>query len=94
MVERHSNRTRPRASKSPSPTAQATPSLAAQCAQELDEVMSRLDMISATVAVAASALEGQNADVDRDVASTLRMCVRSSLADQVDRISAVIRKLQ
>jgi hypothetical protein len=94
MVERYSTRTRTRASKSSIPTAQAVPSLAAQCAQELDQILTRLDIISCTVAVAASALEGQNADVDRDVANTLRMCVRSSLADQVERLSAVIRKLQ
>src|SRR5687767_15196263 len=94
MVERHSNRTRARVSKSSSATRQAAPSIAAQCVQELDEIVSRLDIIGCTVSVAASALEGQDADVDRDVASTLRVCVRSSLTDQVERLSAVIRKLQ
>jgi hypothetical protein len=94
MVKRHDTDTRARVSKVPVSTAPAALPLSAQCAQELDDIKCRLEAISCTVAVAAGALEGQNADIDVDIATTLRTAVRCALADQLDRLTAVIQKLQ
>jgi hypothetical protein len=77
-----------------SPPASPTPSAAASCAQELDDICLRLEAVNSTVAVAAGALEGQNAEIDLDVARTLRTSVRDVLSDQVERLSALIQKLQ
>jgi hypothetical protein len=62
-------------------------------ASTLDEIKLHLEIISSTVAVAVGALEGQGADLDHDIANTLRTCVRSALADQIDRLTTVIDQL-
>ena len=94
MVTNHSTRTRARASKPPVRTTPAPTTVPARCVQELSELRSRLEIISSTVAVAVNALEGQNAEIDLDVANTLRISVRNALADQVERLSLLIQTLQ
>jgi len=92
MVANHSTRTRARASKPAAGSTDAPSPVATRWAQELGDMKSRLEIISATVAVAVNALEGQNAEIDLDVANTLRNSVRNALADQVDRLSELIEK--
>ncbi len=94
MVASNHTRTRARVPSLPSKPASPTAPVAASCAQELDQIRSYLEAVNSTVAVAAGALEDQNADIDLDIAQTLRTSVRNVLADQVDRLTAVIRKLQ
>ncbi len=94
MVAEHCTCTHTRASESPINSVPTLPTLAAQYAQELDEIKARLEVINSTVAVAAFALEGQNAEIDLDVANTLRMSVRNALADQVERLTTLIHQLQ
>ncbi len=94
MVTAHSTRTRARASKSPVPPTTAPDVPATRWAQELTDLKARLEIISSTVAVAVNALEAQNAEIDLDVARTLRMSVRNALADQVERLSTLISTQQ
>ncbi len=77
-----------------SPPASPTPPAAASCTQELNDICIRLERANSAVAVAAGALEGQNADLDADVARTLRTSVRDVLTDQLERLSVLIQKLQ
>ncbi len=90
----HCTCTPARASESPVPSVPTLPDVAARYAQELNEIRRRLELINSTVAVAACALEGENAEIDMDVANTLRISVRNALADQVERIDALIHQLQ
>ena len=94
MVAAKHNRSRARVPNAPSQSASPTPSAAASCTRELDDIRSQLEAVNSTVAVAAGALEGQNADIDLDIVSTLRTSVRNVLANQVDRLTALIQKLQ
>jgi hypothetical protein len=94
MATADDTRTRTRVPNLPSQPASPTPSAAAHVAQELDEIRSYLDAANSTVAVAAGALEGQNADIDVDIARTLRTSVRGVLSDQVERLTVLIQELQ
>jgi hypothetical protein len=94
MVAAKHNRSRARVPNAPSQPASPTPSAAASCTEELDDIRCQLEAVNSTVAVAAGALEGQNADIDLDIAMTLRTSVRNVLANQVDRLAALIHQLQ
>jgi hypothetical protein len=58
---------------------------------ELGEVITHLQQLQATVAVAVGALRQQNADIDADVASLLQRSVGDNLQEQIDKLEAVLR---
>ncbi len=93
MDTTHHTRTHARVPHPVSPDAETDAPTASSPASTLDEIKLHLEIISSTVAVAVGALEGQGADLDHDIATTLRTCVRSALADQIDRLTAVIDQL-
>ena len=61
--------------------------------RELQEMMFVLRLAYSTCIVAELALQGQNADQDRDVVATLRHNVSEPVSRQVERLSALTAKL-
>ena len=61
---------------------------------ELREVVGRLQQMQSVLAVAITSLREQSADIDLDVANLLQLAVADGLHTQVDKLQAVIRRLQ
>ena len=60
---------------------------------ELAGVVSQLQQLQSTVAVAVSALRHQNADIDADIARLLQRSVSDKLQEQVDKLEALLRRM-
>jgi hypothetical protein len=60
---------------------------------EIQEVIDHLRQLQSTLAVAVGALRHQNADIDMDIANLLQRSVSGPLADQVERLEAVLERL-
>lgn len=65
-----------------------------QIVSELQEMMFVLRLAYCTCIVAELALQGQNADHDRDVVTTLRHNVSEPVSRQVERLSALTSRLR
>lgn len=71
------------------PRARRAQSLPSPVGPELADIIQRLETARATVATAASALTGQAADIDTDVARLLRAHVCAELSTAIERLKAV-----
>jgi hypothetical protein len=56
----------------------------------LGEVVAQLRQIQSAVVVAVAALKGQNCELDEDVATVLQRSVADRIADQIERLEALM----
>jgi hypothetical protein len=75
------------------PTAPTLPHSSAQLISQLHEVSRLLGVIYSSCVTAELALEGQNADRDRDILSALRMHVSGPVSRQVERLDLLVVEL-
>jgi len=60
----------------------------------LERIERHLEIVHAGIVVAAAALLHQRAERDEEIASVLRHCVGERLFEQIERLEALVRRIE